>query len=56
MVNHSVQYSLCFFIGIVGHGSFTSLSILYVQMLIERNGFDFESIELSIYFVLRYGI
>jgi hypothetical protein len=26
---------------IIGHESFTSLSISLVQMLVERNGFDF---------------
>ncbi len=42
-----------FIIGIVGHGS---LSILLVQMLIEHNGFDFESIESFNFFVFGYGI
>jgi hypothetical protein len=29
---------------------------LLVQMLVERNGFDFESIESSIFLIFGYGI
>jgi len=35
---------------IVGCGSFTSLFISSIQMLIECNGFDFESIESFFFF------
>ncbi len=45
-----------FVIDIIGHESFTSLFISSIQMLIECNGFDFESIESSISFVFGYGI
>jgi hypothetical protein len=41
---------------IIGHGSFTLLSISLVQMLIEHNGFDFDSIESSIFYIFGYGI
>jgi hypothetical protein len=41
---------------IVGHGSFTSLSTLSVQMLVEHDGFDFEFIESSIFYVFGYGV
>jgi hypothetical protein len=37
---------------IVKHGSFISLFILLVKMLIECNGFDFESIESSLFLYL----
>ncbi len=36
--------------------SFTSLFILLVQMLIKCYGFDFESIESSIFLKFGYGI
>jgi hypothetical protein len=49
IVNHSVQYWLCLLHEFVEHGSFISLSISLVQMLVECNGFDFESIESSIF-------
>jgi len=45
-----------FITGIIGHGSFASLSVSLIQMLIEHNGFDFESIESSIFFMFGYGI
>ncbi len=35
---------IVFVIGIIGRGSFISLSILLIQMLVECHGFDFESI------------
>jgi hypothetical protein len=43
---------------IVGHGSFISLSILLIQMLVKMNRFDFEfeSIESIISFIFGYGI
>jgi Na+/pantothenate symporter len=41
-----------FVIRIVRRGSFTSLSISLVQMLVELNGFDFESIESSFFWYL----
>jgi hypothetical protein len=40
---------------IIGHGSFSSLFILLIQVLV-CNGFDFESIESSIFFVSGYGV
>ncbi len=45
-----------FIIGIVTCGSFTSLSILSVQMLVEHNGFGFEFIESSISSMFGYGV
>jgi hypothetical protein len=45
-----------FVIRIVGRGSFTSLYILLIEMLIEHNGFNFEYIESSMFFVFGYGI
>jgi hypothetical protein len=37
---------------IVGHGSFISLFISSIQMLVECNSFDFESIESSFFLYL----
>jgi hypothetical protein len=41
---------------IVGRGSFTSLCISSIQMLVEHNGFDFKSIESTIFHIFGYGI
>ncbi len=41
---------------IVGCGSFTPLSTLLIQMIVECNGFDFESIESSNFLIYVYGI
>jgi len=52
MINSNCKSSysilIMFVIGILGSGSSISLFILSIQMLVERNGFDFESIESSI--------
>jgi len=45
-----------FVIGIIGCGSFISLFILSIQMLVKCNGFDFEYIKLSIFSIFGYGI
>jgi hypothetical protein len=41
---------------IVGCGSFTSLFISSIQTLVERNNFDFQSIESFISSIFGYGI
>jgi hypothetical protein len=45
-----------FVIRIVGCGSFTSLFISLIQMLVKCNGFDFESIKSSIFSIFEYLI
>jgi hypothetical protein len=47
---------IVFMTWIVGGGSFISLSISLVQMLVEHNGFDYKCIESSISSIFKYGI
>jgi hypothetical protein len=41
---------------IIGCGSFISLVISSIQTLVQRNNFDFQSIESSISSIIEYGI
>jgi hypothetical protein len=47
---------ILFVIGIVRHKSFASLSVLSFEMLVQCNGFDFESIKTIIFFIVGYNI